>query len=208
MDQFGQGQPVQYSLIETNGDWHMAKCLDHFKRANEHWRFVRIVIVDKDIREVKVIRKKLPEARNEAVLAQMKHITNMTYPRTEEGYHMHRGEVKSLSCQDDRTKLWEYFDKNRNDCCEMWVKAYRVDLPHFGNHTNNRVESLFGKLKRQLKSHFTMQASLKVLVDYQRRKEEEYWPKVEMPGTGRVLRRRNECCAGDDNTLGPLRIWS
>ncbi|KAG3048724.1 hypothetical protein PC121_g19310 [Phytophthora cactorum] len=63
MDQFGEGQPVQYSLIETNGNWHMAKSLDHFKRANEHWRFVRIVIVDKDMREVEVIREKLPEAR-------------------------------------------------------------------------------------------------------------------------------------------------
>jgi hypothetical protein len=63
MDQFGHGQPVQYSLLETNADWHMAKSLDHFKRANEHWRFVRIVTVDKDLREVEVVRQKLPEAR-------------------------------------------------------------------------------------------------------------------------------------------------
>ncbi|KAE9074617.1 hypothetical protein PF007_g25333 [Phytophthora fragariae] len=63
MDQYGNGQPVQYSLIETNSDWHMAKCMDHFKRANEHWRFVRIVIVDKDMREIDIIRKKFPEAR-------------------------------------------------------------------------------------------------------------------------------------------------
>ncbi|KAE9325274.1 hypothetical protein PR003_g16521 [Phytophthora rubi] len=59
MDQYGNGQPVQYSLVETNGDWHLSKCLDHFKRANELWRFVRIVIVDKDLREVDVIRNKL-----------------------------------------------------------------------------------------------------------------------------------------------------
>ncbi|EGZ07967.1 hypothetical protein PHYSODRAFT_452438, partial [Phytophthora sojae] len=37
--------------------------MDHFKRANEHWRFVRIVIVDKGMREIDIIRKKLPEAR-------------------------------------------------------------------------------------------------------------------------------------------------
>ncbi|ETK76382.1 hypothetical protein L915_17201 [Phytophthora nicotianae] len=50
MDQYGRGQPIQYSLLETNSDWHMGKCLDHFKPANEHWRLVRIVIVDKDMR--------------------------------------------------------------------------------------------------------------------------------------------------------------
>ncbi|KAE9043484.1 hypothetical protein PR002_g3330 [Phytophthora rubi] len=209
MDQYGNGQPVQYSLVETNGDWHMSKCLDHFKRANEHWRFVRIAIVDKDLREVDVIRKKLPEARilychfhvikwlhdiirkskrfgvyPEDVLTQMKHtITNMTYARTQEDYEMHRDEFKSLAGREGRTALWEYFDKNWNQCCEMWVMAYRVDLPHFGNHTNNRVESLFGKLKRYLKGHLTMRASLKILLAYQRRKEEEYKAKVEMPGT-------------------------
>lgn len=63
MDQFGHGQPVQYSMLETTSDGHMAKCLDHFKRANEHLRLVRIVIEDKDQREVDVIRRKLSEAR-------------------------------------------------------------------------------------------------------------------------------------------------
>ncbi|KAF1780690.1 hypothetical protein GQ600_13752 [Phytophthora cactorum] len=115
---------------------------------------------------------------------QMKHATtNSTYSRTEENYHMHRNEFKSLACQDNRTELWEYFDKNWNECCEMWVMAYWVDLPHFGNHTNNRVESLLGKLEWHLKGHFTMRASLKVLLDYHQHKEEQYRSNVEMPGT-------------------------
>ncbi|EGZ28063.1 hypothetical protein PHYSODRAFT_321758 [Phytophthora sojae] len=109
------------------------------------------------------------------VLTQMKHtITNMTYSRTEEDYVRHRDEFKSLASRNGRVELWEYFDKNWNACREMWVMAYRVDLPHFGNHTNNRVESLFGKLKRKLKGHLTMRASLEVLLEYQRRKEEAY----------------------------------
>ncbi|KAE8954820.1 hypothetical protein PR001_g32341 [Phytophthora rubi] len=163
MDQYGNGQPVQYSLIETNSDWHMAKCMDHFKRANKRWRFVRIVIVDKDMREIDIIRKTFPEARvllchfhvikwlhetirkskkygvyEEDVLSQMKHtITNMTYARTPDAYTSHRDEFKSLAHREDRTELWDYFVKNWDECCEMWVMAYRVGLPHFGNHTNN-----------------------------------------------------------------------
>jgi hypothetical protein len=182
MDQFGHGQPVQYSLLETNADWHMAKSLDHFKRANEHWRFVRIVIVDKDLREVEVVRQKLPEARilychfhvikwlqetirksskygpyEATVLTQLKHtITNMTYARTEADYVAHRAEFKNLSLRGGRSELWEYFEKNWDECKDMWVMAFRVDLPHFNNHTNNRVESLFGKVKQHLKGHLSM----------------------------------------------------
>ncbi|KAE8882539.1 hypothetical protein PF003_g33349 [Phytophthora fragariae] len=229
MDQYGNGQPVQYSLIETNSDWHMAKCMDHFKRANEHWRFVRIVIVDKDMREIDIIRKKFPEARvllchfhvikwlhetirkskkygvyEEDVLSQMKHtITNMTYARTPDAYTSHRDEFKSLALREDRTELWDYFVKNWDECCEMWVMAYRVGLPHFGNHTNNRVESLFGKLKRYLKGHLTMRASLKVLLAYQRRKEEEYTAKVEMPGTLRDV----SYCEQMNIALGMTTRW-
>ncbi|KAG4048634.1 hypothetical protein JG687_00004043 [Phytophthora cactorum] len=109
MYQFDLEQPVQYSLLETTSDWHMAKCLDPFKWTNEHWNFVRIVIVDKDMEEVEVIRKKLPEERvvlcrfhvikwfhetirkfkkfesySEDGLTQMKYaITNMTYAKSE-----------------------------------------------------------------------------------------------------------------------------
>ncbi|ETK81203.1 hypothetical protein L915_13284, partial [Phytophthora nicotianae] len=208
MDQYGCGQPVQYSLLETNADWHMAKCLDHFKRANDSWRLVRIVIVDKDMREVEVIRQKLPEARvllchfhvikwlhetirksskygpyEAAVLNQLRHtITNMTYARSDEVYEEHRAEFKSLSMRGGRQELWDYFEKNWDNCKDTWVMAYRMELPHFNNHTNNRVESLFSKVKQHLKGHLTMNASLEALL-YQRRKKEEYYAKVEMPGT-------------------------
>ncbi|RAW27172.1 hypothetical protein PC110_g16432 [Phytophthora cactorum] len=56
--------------------------------------------------------------------------------------------------------------------------AYRIDLPHFKNHTNSRVESLFGKVKQQMKGHFSLHSSLKVMLSFQRRKEEEYYAKV------------------------------
>ncbi|KAE9157828.1 hypothetical protein PF004_g32072 [Phytophthora fragariae] len=207
----------------------MAKCMDHIKRANEHWRFVRIVIADKDMRDIDIIRKKFPEARvllchfhvikwlhetirkstkfgvyEEDVLSQMKHtITNMTYARTTEAYTSHRDEFKSLAHREDRTELWDYFVKNWDECCEIWVMTYRIGLPHFGNHTNNRVESLFGKLKRYLKGHLTMRANLKVLLAYQRRKEEEYTAKVEMPGTLRDV----SYCEQMNIALGTTTRW-
>ncbi|ETI29946.1 hypothetical protein F443_22936 [Phytophthora nicotianae P1569] len=209
MDQYGQGQPIQYSLLETNSDWNMAKAFDHFKRANERWKSVRIVIVDKAMKEIDVIRQKLPEARillchfhvikwlhntirnsrkfgvyEEEVLVQMRHnITNMTYARTVADYEKYRGEFEHLACRGGRTQLWTYFKKNWDSLTEMWVMAHRVDQPHFNNHTNNRVESLFSKLKRTLKGKLTMRTSLEALFAYQKRLEEDYRSKVSMPGT-------------------------
>ncbi|KAE9282250.1 hypothetical protein PR003_g27454, partial [Phytophthora rubi] len=177
-----------------------------------------MVIVDKDLREVEVIRKKLPEARvllchfhvinwlhnttknttkfgayGADVQTQLKHtVTNLTYARSDADYAVHRDEFKSLAGRIERTELWEYFETNWDACKDMWVMAFRVDLPHFNNHTNNRVESLFGKLKRRLKGHLTMRASLNVLLDYQRRKEELYKTKVEIPGTLRDVKYSEE----------------
>ncbi|KUF99155.1 hypothetical protein AM588_10008345 [Phytophthora nicotianae] len=106
----------------------------------------------------------------------------MTYARSDEVYEEHRAEFKSLSMRGGRQELWDYFEKNWDNCKDTWVMAYRMELPHFNNHTNNRVESLFSKVKQHLKGHLTMNASLEALL-YQRRKKEEYYAKVEMPGT-------------------------
>lgn len=47
MDQFGNGQPVQYSVNERNADWYMVKAIEHFQAMNE-WERTIVVMVDKD----------------------------------------------------------------------------------------------------------------------------------------------------------------
>ncbi|OWZ05124.1 LOW QUALITY PROTEIN: hypothetical protein PHMEG_00022847 [Phytophthora megakarya] len=54
MDLFGAGQFVQHSVIEINSDWHLCKVIDHFKSANPTWDNIRVVMVDKDMKEVDV----------------------------------------------------------------------------------------------------------------------------------------------------------
>ncbi|KAE9066734.1 hypothetical protein PF010_g27745 [Phytophthora fragariae] len=34
MNEFGEGAVAQHSLLEANGDWHMDRAIDHFKRAH------------------------------------------------------------------------------------------------------------------------------------------------------------------------------
>ncbi|ETI46180.1 hypothetical protein PPTG_12340 [Phytophthora nicotianae INRA-310] len=107
----------------------------------------------------------------------------MTYARTEGDYKANRDEFKAVACRDGVSTLWEYFVEKWDSCADMWVMLHRVDQPHFNNHTNNRVESLFGKIKQNVKSHVSMHSSLEVLLAIQRRMEEEYRAHVEMPGT-------------------------
>lgn len=50
----------------------------------------------------------------------------------------------------------------------------RQNLPHFKNHTNNRLESFFGKLKDSIDGSMGMSSCVKALLACDRRKENEY----------------------------------
>jgi hypothetical protein len=64
MDEAGNGKPVQQSLLEANGDWHMQRAVLHFKRANpDRWKLLRVIMVDKDLNEIRVLQSHFPEAR-------------------------------------------------------------------------------------------------------------------------------------------------
>lgn len=57
MDEFGEGQPVQHLLFETNRDWHMERAIDHLKRAHPgRSTLLEVIIVDKDTNEIKVVQ--------------------------------------------------------------------------------------------------------------------------------------------------------
>ncbi|KAG6950456.1 hypothetical protein JG688_00014153 [Phytophthora aleatoria] len=73
----------------------------------------------------------------------------------------------------------------------MWVMPFRSELSHFTNHTNNRVESMFGNCAEHSAA-------------WQRRIESEYRSKVEMPGTLRdtKISGRNEHCVRHGYLLG------
>jgi hypothetical protein len=64
MTEFGEGAVVQQSLIEANGDWHMERAVDHFKRLHPtRIDRLRVIVVDKDLNEIKVLESNFPDAR-------------------------------------------------------------------------------------------------------------------------------------------------
>ena len=63
MDQEVRGQFVMHSFIETNTDWHLEHVIEDFKRAHAAWALVMVVMVDKDLREINVVRNDMSQAR-------------------------------------------------------------------------------------------------------------------------------------------------
>ncbi|ETN04687.1 hypothetical protein PPTG_23576 [Phytophthora nicotianae INRA-310] len=49
MNEFGEGTVVQQSLIEANGDWHMERTVEHFKRSHPTRIHLLRVIVNPDL---------------------------------------------------------------------------------------------------------------------------------------------------------------
>ncbi|OWZ07168.1 LOW QUALITY PROTEIN: hypothetical protein PHMEG_00020476 [Phytophthora megakarya] len=64
MNEFGEGAVVQQSLIEANGDWHMERAIAHFKKLHPtRIDMLRVIVVDKDLNEIRVLESNFPEAR-------------------------------------------------------------------------------------------------------------------------------------------------
>ncbi|GMF31129.1 unnamed protein product [Phytophthora fragariaefolia] len=49
---------------------------------------------------------------------------------------------------DKKDALFEYFEVNWETCKEEWVNYHRDNVPHLNNHTNNSIESCWGKIKQ------------------------------------------------------------
>ncbi|KAJ0392099.1 hypothetical protein P43SY_004097 [Pythium insidiosum] len=151
MDEVGNGRSVQHSVLETNSDWHMHRGVQHFKRAHaDSCKLVRVIMVDKDLNEIRVLEKHFPEAQ---VLICHFHVIKYL------GIMCRKPDFGKMS-SDDQTSIdaavhglvyaestEEYEERNWSTCKEKWVLYCRAKLPHMKNHTNNRLESFFGKFK-------------------------------------------------------------
>jgi hypothetical protein len=207
MDEYGNGQVVQHSLLETNSDWHMLKAIDHFIRVNEKTKLLRVVMVDKDLNAIKCFRNEFPEARVLICLfhvvkwlahasrlpehgkisseshKQIDHLVhNMVYAKCEETYDLNHTSLQVMCNRIGFQSFFAYMERNWDNCQDMWVFYRRQKLPHFKNHTNNRLESFFGKVKAVLNSNFAMADCIKEIIASSLRSQREYESHSRIPG--------------------------
>jgi hypothetical protein len=208
MNEFGEGIPVQQSLIEANGDWHMDKSIEHFKRVHgDHWKMLRVVMVDKDMNEIRMIQAHFPEAQvllcKFHVIKYLKErcakpeygkisvedqvniqaiIKNMVNAKNAEAYDDNY-DILQAKCARIGFQLYsEYFTRNWHTCQEMWVSYRRAHLPHFSNNTNNRLESWFSKFKDGVGPQSSMSECVEGLVKNALRIENDYKYREARPG--------------------------
>ena len=207
MDEFGDGQVVQHSLLETNGDWHMSRAIDHFVRAHENTKMLRVIVVDKDLNEIRVLKNAFPEAKvlicHFHVIKWLSHMAkqpeygkissenkkqvdhlvhNMVYAASEAVYEANLLSLQTLCIRVGFKEFYDYFLRNWDNCQEMWVLHRRSKLPHFKNHTNNRLESFFGKLKGVVHGDMSMTECLEKIIAALRRDQKEYEHIQRSPG--------------------------
>lgn len=200
MDEFGNGHVVQHSLFETNGDWHMSRALDHFLRVNpDSSKKLQVIVVDKDLNEIKVLQSYFPDGR---VLICLFHVLkyiklksrspdygkisaeghtkidhlvhNMVYAASKEDFELQRESLEQLCGRIGFAEFYGYMEKNWFQCQDMWVMYKRARLPHFKNHTNNRLENFFGKLKKGVTSYMSMSECLIALFAMAARQKKDY----------------------------------
>ncbi|ETP07471.1 hypothetical protein F441_16273 [Phytophthora nicotianae CJ01A1] len=101
-------------------------------------------------------------------------VHKMVYAANEDSYEVAHNSLEGICDRVGLNGFYAYFQKNWDSCKDRWVYYLRAHLPHFKNHTNNRLESFFGKLKDGVDGSMSMAQCVKALLAYDRRKENEY----------------------------------
>ena len=176
-DSNGQSEVFAVCLLVTEDASSMTWMMDTFKKCNSDWEKVHVVMADKDIGERDVIKKCLP---NVSVLICLFHAMR-TFRREvtcdklgissgqrnlcleliqKIAYASSTDEYDNLYSQFQRDvprEVVTYYDTNWHNIRNEWVLGLKFTSGNFLNSTNNRLESIYGKLKQVITKHSTLE---------------------------------------------------
>ena len=178
----GRGKPVAYCFQRSETKENLEKILDYFCKTNDTSK-TKIVMVDKDLTEISVLRSKLPNA--DILLCKfhvMKYlkkkisdlnclkdekqelgilVQKLINSQNEEEYEKYHSELQNFDAE-----FVTYFDKNWHSCKKLWVMYFRSSLRTHGNNTNNKLESHNQKLKKYLNSNMRLPEAVEQLSNF------------------------------------------
>ncbi|KAE9315544.1 hypothetical protein PR003_g18962, partial [Phytophthora rubi] len=201
-----QGQYVYHSLVESEMADNLSFCLKEFKESNPAWVNIRVVVTDKDFNEKDVLADAFPDARQ--LLCQF-HVIDylrkqvgsrcgrgaedkkniiaalqlMMKAESATAYSAYREEMLRSLGNDKKDAFFEYFEVNWETCKEEWVNYRRDNVPHLNNHTNNRIESGWGKIKQVVEREDPIDELIGTLIMLQEWSEEGYMKEFRSLGT-------------------------
>ena len=167
IDGNGESEIVCLWIVQSEDKPTLSNLLVEFKKHNASSSLIQCVMTDKDITERDVIKEQIPQAalviclfhtlrtmrrkvsceklgisQSERMMS-LELLSKMAYARSEEAY---------LQIYDELTEcapkgVLEYFNENWHTIRNEWVDCLKNLQCNFMNRTNNRLESLNGKLK-------------------------------------------------------------
>ncbi|KUF97722.1 hypothetical protein AM588_10007919 [Phytophthora nicotianae] len=174
MNEFGEGAVVHQSLIEANGDWHMERAIDHFKRFHPtRINLLQVIVVDKDLNEIRVLEANFPAARillcHFHVIKYLKEMRSkpefgkissdnarkidaavhkMVYASSEHKYKEAHESLKGICERCGIDRFFKYFEKNWHSCTDRWVYYASYTPPLQQSHKQQIGELLWQAERR------------------------------------------------------------
>ena len=176
-DSNGQSEIVCVCLLCCEDTNSMTWMMETFKKYNAEWGKCRVVMADKDIGERDVIKQCLPNA---SVLICLFHtlrsfkreisgeklgissgqrtvslelLQQLAYAKSEDEYSVLHAQLQ----RDAPKEVIQYFNESWHPIKNEWVLGVKSSCGSFLNATNNRLESINGKLKQVISRHSSLE---------------------------------------------------
>ena len=167
IDGNGQSEIVAMFLTLLETKQAITDMIRAFKEVNPAWQRIGVVISDKDFTERSVFSEEFPGSTLQLCLLHvlrsfrreitcdklglrpgerdyvLELLTKLVYSSSEEEYEKHYAEFLKSSPQ----SVIQYYDANWHSIRDEWVECYKSLNFTLGEKTNNRLESINGKLK-------------------------------------------------------------
>ena len=176
-DSNGQSEIVAVCLLVAEDHDSMCWMFESFKKLNPEWSQVRVVMADKDIGERDVIKEQLPNARVLIclfhTLRSLKREISCEKMGITSGQRLHclellqkmayavsEAEYQKIYSDFERSAprvVKSYFNENWRDIRDEWILGLKCSSGNFLNSTNNRLESINGKLKQVVNRHSSLE---------------------------------------------------
>lgn len=176
-DSNGQSEIAAVCILVCEDSESITWMLEVFQKHNSMWTDIRVVMADKDIKERDTVKNVLPGAtvliclfhtlrtlKREITCEKMgitsgqrvlclETVQKMAYASSQEEY-----DKMYVFLQENCPRLVvEYFDKNWHTIKNEWVLGFKALCGSFLNFTNNRLESINGKLKQVISFHSSLE---------------------------------------------------
>ncbi|ETI31576.1 hypothetical protein F443_21487 [Phytophthora nicotianae P1569] len=205
-DVYGHCQYVHHSLMENESNECLSDAIRSFKFNNPSWEKIKVIVIDKDLGELELLEKEFERCeghsyiRTEMAKSEYGGPTSFDKDEVEDAVDMMRLVLTAVEYTKYLKYLYfllddvhlkdsdaipepghpflKYFMRNWDSMKERWALYARSDVPHLGNHTNNRLESSWGHLKEVLKPEMALDECVNSLMFLQTVAEMDYAKRI------------------------------